>query len=393
MLYIEKYSPMFQLSLKLLGVRIWYMLEFIDQELKQLINDGLFRELKTVEKVEGPRITINGKELINFCSNDYLGLTRHPKVIAAAVAAAKQFGTGAGSSRLISGNTCLSEFLEQKIACFKKTEAAIVFPTGYMANLGAITSLVDENDAVIIDRLDHASIIDACRLSKAKLQVYKHCDISALEKTLRRSSKYRRRLIVTDSVFSMDGDIAPVKEIVALGKQYDAIVMVDDAHATGVLEYEGKADIVMGTLSKAIGSLGGFIAGPKVLIEYLRNKARSFIYTTALPAPVCAASIVAFDVIEEEPEIKRRLWDNIEYCKKVIRNSEIVSPIIPIIIGDAKKTMEISQKLFDRGVFVSGIRPPTVSEGESRLRITITANHTKEDLDCLASLLQELTQG
>ncbi len=368
------------------------MFEFIDQELKQLKKDGLFRELKTIEKIEGSKITINGKELVNFCSNNYLGLTDHPKIVAAAVTATKQYGTGAQASRLVCGNTVLHDALEQKIAKFKKTEAAIVFPTGYMANIGVITSLVDENDTVIIDRLNHASIIDACRLSKAKLQVYKHRDLLSLEAVLKKSAKFRRKLIVTDSVFSMDGDIAPIMDIVTLGKKYDAMVMADDAHATGVLEYEGKPDIIMGTLSKAIGSLGGFVAGSKELIEYLRNKARTFIYTTALPASVCAASIVAFDVIEDEPEIKKRLWENISYLKSKISKLKTETQITPIIIGDAKKTMDLSQKLFDRGIFLSGIRPPTVPEGESRLRLTITAKHTKEDLNCLVSSLQELIQ-
>ncbi|MDD4178625.1 MAG: 8-amino-7-oxononanoate synthase [Candidatus Margulisbacteria bacterium] len=363
------------------------MFEFINQELTELRKAGLYRELRLID-LKSHKI---------FCSNDYLGLSKHPKVKERAIAAIKEFGFGAGASRLISGNTPLHEELEHKIAKFKKREAALVFPTGYMANLGAITSLVNENDTVIIDRLNHASIIDACRLSRAKLQVYPHKDLATLEKILQRSEKFKKRLIVTDAVFSMDGDISPVKEIVALGKKYNAMTMVDYAHATGVVEIEGEPDIAMGTLSKALGSIGGFIAGSQGLIDYLRNKARSFIYTTALPPAACAASIAALEIIESELQLKKRLWKNIrtlslwergDGSRQRVRVAE--SSIIPIMIGSAERTMNISKKLFDNGFFISGIRPPTVPEGESRLRITITADQSKEDIECLASLLQEL---
>jgi len=370
------------------------MLEFLEEQLKQLKEAGLYRSLKTITKTNGRFIEIDGKEYINFCSNDYLGLSHHPKVIEAAQAACKEFGAGSGASRLISGNTILHEELERKIARFKGREAAIVFPTGYMANLGVITSLVGEGDTIIIDRLNHASIIDACRLSRAKLQVYPHKDMAALEKILQRSTKFKKRLIVTDSVFSMDGDIAPLPEIAQLAKKYGAITMIDEAHATGVLGktgrgaeeqfgIEGQIDIVMGTLSKAIGSLGGFVAGSESLIDYLRNKARSFIYTTALPPSVCAASIAALGIIESQPELIRNLRINSR-----LLGSE--TPIIPIIIKDLNKTMEISARLFEKGILASGIRPPTVPNNECRIRLTVTALHTKEDIECLASLLQEL---
>jgi glycine C-acetyltransferase/8-amino-7-oxononanoate synthase len=382
------------------------MLEFINQELEQLKKSGLYRSLRTIESVSGARITIGGKEYLNFCSNNYLGLAGHPKVIKKAIETIKTFGFGAGASRLICGNTIIHEELENKIAKFKGREAAIVFPTGYMANIGAITSLVSEEDTVIIDRLNHASIIDACRLSKAKLQIYPHKDMDALEKILSRSEKYKKRLIVTDSVFSMDGDIAPLPEIIKLAKNYNAITMTDEAHSTGVIDLPYKPDISMGTLSKAIGSIGGFVAGSRELIDYLRNKARSFIYTTALPAAACVAAIAAIEIIEKEPGIRLRLWANVIHLTPLIPLSikdgegetrregvRIETPIIPVIIGEAKKTMEISQKLFERGLFISGIRPPTVPEGESRLRITVTAAHSKEDLECLASSLRELIPG
>jgi len=372
------------------------MFEFINEEIEALKKAGLYRELRLIDR----------EKVKVFCSNDYLGLSKHPKIIGASIRATKEFGFGAGASRLISGNTILHEELERKIAKFKGREAALVFPAGYMANLGTISSLVDENDTVIIDRLNHASIIDACKLSRAKLQVYRHRNMEALEAILKKSGKLRRRLIVTDSVFSMDGDIAPLPEIVKLAKKYKAMTMIDEAHATGVLgktgrgaeehfAIQGQIDIVMGTLSKAIGSMGGFIAGSKALIDYLRNKARSFIYTTALPPSACAASLAALEIIESEPELVRNLRMNSRFLKELLGTENLFSgsedtPIIPIILGDAEKTMDISQKLFERGFFVSGIRPPTVPKNESRLRITITAAHSKEDIECLASLLREL---
>ncbi|MFH1576248.1 MAG: 8-amino-7-oxononanoate synthase [Candidatus Margulisiibacteriota bacterium] len=367
-------------------------LEFIQQELESLKRSGLYRELKTIEKVDGSKITISGKEYLLFCSNNYLGLAQHPKVIEKSIEIIKEFGVGAGASRLISGNTIIHEELEARIAKFKNREAALVFPTGYMANLGAITSLVDENDTVIIDRLNHASIIDACRLSKAKLQVYPHKDMKALEKIFKKSDKFKKRLIVTDHVFSMDGDIALLAEIVELAKEHDSMTMVDEAHAVG-LDSNKDIDIVMGTLSKAFGSLGGYIAGSRELIDYLRNKARSFIYTTGLPPAACAAALAALDIIESQPELIRNLRMNSRFLRdKLSIPGGEDTPIIPIIIGDTDRTMAISQKLFERGIFASGIRPPTVPKGSARLRITVTANHSKEDLNCLASSLQELIQ-
>ncbi|MBI5400449.1 8-amino-7-oxononanoate synthase, partial [Candidatus Saganbacteria bacterium] len=352
-----------------------------------------------IEKINGNHVTIGEEDYLNFCSNNYLGLAGHPQVIEKAAEALKTFGFGAGASRLICGNTILHEELERKIAQFKNRQAAIVFPTGYMANLGAITSLVDENDTVIIDRLNHASIIDAGRLSKAKLQVYKHCDMQSLKSVLQRSEKFRRRLIVTDSVFSMDGDLAPLPEIVPLAKEFDAMTMIDDAHATGVIgksgrgseehfNIPGKIDIVMGTLSKALGSLGGFVAGDQRLIDYLRNKARSFIYTTALPPAACAAAMSAIEIIEADLGLLHQLKHNISLYHSLVHTPGSLSPIIPIMIGDAKKTMDLSQKLFAKGIFLSGIRPPTVPEGESRLRLTVSAIHSKEEIEFLVSVLR-----
>lgn len=372
------------------------MMDFIQQELASLKTAGLLRELRTISKSKGSKVVINGREYINFCSNNYLGLADHPKVIEKSLEIIKEFGFGAGASRLISGNTIIHEELENRLAEYTKREAAIVFSTGYMANLGAITSLLDDNDTVIIDRLNHASIIDACRLSKAKLQVYPHKDMAALAKILIKSDKFKNRLIVTDRVFSMDGDIAPVLEIVQLAKEHKAMAMTDQAHAVG-LEQNENIDIIMGTLSKTFGSLGGYIAGSQKLIDFLKNKARSFIYTTGLPPAACAAAIAALDVIKEDKSLVPKLRQNSDFLQKEINKlgldtMDSETQIIPIMIGEADQTMTISKALFDKGIFISGIRPPTVPKGQSRLRISVSAAHTMEEMKCLVSSLQELTQ-
>jgi len=383
------------------------VLEFIDQGLAELKQAGLRRSVKTAN-TSGRLIEIDGKKLLNFCSNNYLGLAHHPKVIERATIALKEFGAGATGSPLICGWTKYHEGLTKKLAAYKNREAATLFPTGYQANLGTITALTTEEDTIIIDRLNHASIIDACRLSKAKLQVYKHRDLASLEAVLKRSAKFKKRLIVTDIVFSMDGDLALLAEIVELARKYNAITMADYAHATGVVELPGEPEIIMGTLSKALGSLGGFIAGDAKLIDFLRNKARSYIYSTALPPSACAAALAALEVIETEPGRKKRLQQNICLANTLLGNLRLnvavskeprrsasgsleqQSPIFPIIIGNNERTMRVSQQLFDRGFFVSAIRPPTVPDGEARLRITITSEHTKEEIECLASSLREL---
>lgn len=377
------------------------MQDFLEEELRSLKAAGLYRSLKTIEKTDGRTVTIDGKTYLNFCSNNYLGLANHPKVIAAAKSAIDEYGAGAGASRLISGNLILHEKLERKIAEFKKREAAIIFPTGYMANLGVVSALVDEKDTVIFDRLDHASIIDTCKLSRAKLQVFPHRDMKALEKILGRSQNFNQRLIITDSVFSMDGDLAPLPDIFELAKKHKALVMIDEAHATGVLgktgrgleehfNCEGRTDIVMGTLSKAIGSLGGFVAGSSQLIDYLRNKSRPFIYTTALPAPSAAAALAALELIENDPGLLEKLRENLKYFYALRSTLHAPSPIIPIVLGSAERAVEISQEFFTRGILLSAIRPPTVPQGQSRLRLTVCAQHTKEDIACLASSLREL---
>ncbi|MBM2833153.1 MAG: bioF, partial [Candidatus Brocadiaceae bacterium] len=379
--------------------------DFIFDELSSLKEHALMREYRTVESAQGPYIQIKGKSYLSFCSNNYLGLADHPRIKQAAIAAINQYGWGTGASRLVAGNMILHQELEKKIAEFKGTEAALLFPTGYMANVGAICALVGREDIVIGDKLNHASIIDGCRQSGATFRVYPHNDVSQLESLLQRYSKHRRRLVVTDSVFSMDGDTAPLPEIVEITQKYDAILMIDDAHATGVfgqhgkgmIEHyglEGKVDIIMGSLSKAIGSIGGFIAGNKCLIDFLKNKARSFVYTTALPPAACAASLAGLTLIQEDTSLIQKLWENVRYLRsqlsEFISNISGESPIIPIIIGSAEDALNVSTRLYENSILIPAIRPPTVPLGTSRLRISLMATHSKEDINRLIDTLKDI---
>ncbi len=372
-------------------------MEFLKEELFSLKQHGLYRHLNTMDNSQASRTMVNGKECILLSSNNYLGLTEHPELKAAAGEAVSLWGTGAGGSRLITGNFRLHEELEETIAHFKNTEAAIVFNTGYMANIGTITALTGQEDIIFSDELNHASIIDGCRLSQAKTMIYPHKKTGALEELLQQFRGYRRLLIVTDGVFSMDGDLAPLPRLVKLAEKYNALLMVDDAHATGVLGcrgagsaehfgLDGKIPIQMGTLSKAIGSAGGYVAGSYDLIDYLRNKARSFIFSTALPPSVIAAALAAFRVLRKNPQIRKQLYMNAQYLRSGLKQMGFTiaaeeSPVIPVLIGDANKTVQMAQQLFSLGVFAPGIRPPTVPPGTSRVRVTVMATHTRDDLD------------
>jgi len=378
-------------------------MDFIQEELSKLRREGLFRELRTVESAQGRHVTIAGKTYLCFCSNNYLGLANDPRVKEAARKATDEYGWGAGASRLISGTMKLHRELEERLAEFKGTQSSMLFATGYMANVGTIASLVGAGDAVIVDRLNHASIIDGCRLSGARMLVYRHGNTTSLENVLSGTHGFNRRLIVTDSVFSMDGDICPLPDIVTLARRYNAMVMVDEAHATGVIgetgrgvvEYyglEGQVDVAMGTLSKALGGIGGFVAGSKDLIAYLQNKCRSFIYTTAPPPAACAAAIEALHIIDKEPERRQKLWENVNYLKKNlaamnVQTTDSASQIMAIVIGEAAKAIAKSRKLYKKNVLIPAIRPPTVPKGSSRLRIAVMSEHEKEDLDRLLSLL------
>jgi len=381
-------------------------MEFLKEELSKLQKEGLYRKVRVINSFHGPTIKIAQKEYILLSSNDYLGLSQHPKVKEKAKEAIEKFGCGSGASRLLSGTTKLHCELENKLADFKKTEAAIVFSSGYSANLGVISSLAGKRDIIIIDKLSHASIIDGCRLSGATLRVYPHKNMNSLEKILKKSQTYNLRLIITDGVFSMDGDIAPLPEIVNLSKKYHAMVIIDDAHGTGVMGNEGRGtveyfglesmvDIQMGTLSKALGSLGGFIAGSNVLIDYLKNKARSFIYSTALSPSQVASALASLEIIQGEPELRQRLWENVRYLKKGLQElgfdtMESQTQIIPVLIGDNEKTMQVAKFLYENGIFAPGIRPPSVPKGTSRIRLSLMATHTKSHLDKVLSTFKTL---
>ncbi len=374
-----------------------------EHELSILNDQGLLRQLVTVHDYEGSHVRVHGKRLLLMCSNDYLGLSLHPLMKQAACSAISQYGTSAGASRLVSGTGTLHEELEQRTAQFKGTDAALVFNSGYAANAGIIPAIASEGDVILSDNLNHASIIDGCRLSRAVLEIYRHCDCNHLESLLRKRASSRRRLIVTDSVFSMDGDIAPLPDIASLAEKYSALLMVDDAHATGVLGQTGRGSaehfglsgrihVQMGTFSKALGSFGAYVAGSRELIDLLVNRSRSFIYSTALPAPVCAASLAALNLVDREPERRDRLLANREMFGQnlIARGIAVVStptPIVPILCGDSSNAVRISRELLDQGIFASAIRPPTVPQGTSRVRMTVLATHSTQDLEKASAVL------
>ncbi len=354
----------------------------------------------------GPLIEINGNRFTNFASNNYLGLSEDPRVIQRALEAVRVWGVGSGASRLLSGNLKIHLDLEEKIASFKSEEAATVFSSGYLANLGAVTSLVGEKDLVLVDRLSHASLVDAVRLSRAKLWVYPHRDANAVSKLLVRGKHFKRKLVLTDSYFSMDGTIAPLDELLSICKKNGAMLMVDEAHATGVFGkngrgltehfgLSGKIDVVMGTLSKALGSVGGYVAGKAVLKKYLTNCARQFIYTTAPSPAASGAALGALEVIEEDPGLRARLWQHTRLMREGLlalgfdlMDSE--GPIISMVIGDTRKAILLHETLKKKGVFAPVIRPPTVPRNTDRIRLSILSTHTREDLDYFLSVMKKL---
>jgi len=371
-----------------------------DHHLEYLKEKGLYRRLRAIDGEQGSWVNLEGKRVLNLCSNDYLGIASHLKLKEAATLASYKYGCGSGASRLVCGNMTLHETLERRIASFKKTEAALVYTSGYAANIGIISSVVRKGDFVFSDELNHASIIDGCRLSRAEIKVFPHNDIAALEEKLSSildTHPEGQCLIVVDGVFSMDGDLAPLQELVDLAERCNALLMVDEAHATGALGpggrgavahfgLEGRVPIMMGTLGKALGSFGGFVAGSQELIEYLVNTSRSFIFTTALPPPVIASALAALDILEERPSLVVKLHDNARYLRKGLRDLgyHIITSqtqILPVIIGESDLACEISRLLLKEGILATAIRPPTVPEGTSRIRLTVTAAHTIEDLD------------
>jgi 8-amino-7-oxononanoate synthase len=403
------------------------MLEWINSELDRLDHEGLRRKRRCVRPLAGGRCAVDGRELSNFAGNDYLDLAGDARVIAAATEALQQSGTGARASALVCGRTEWHERLEERLAAFEGTEAAILFPTGYAANVGTITALVGPGDTVFCDRLNHASLVDGCRLSGARFRVYPHCDLTGLERELEKPTGTHEartpapsslisqpsslipplRLIVTDSVFSMDGDLAPLPQLCDLAERHGAMLLVDEAHATGVFGargrgvaelkgVEGRGIIRVGTLSKAIGAQGGFVCGPQRLIDWLWNSARTQMFSTALAPAACAAACAALDIIEREPERRARLLRMCDWFRSRLVESGIATPasstgpIVPIIVGDATRTMQAAQGLEERGFLVGAIRPPTVPRGTSRLRISITAGHDEDALEGLARAVDEV---
>jgi len=375
---------------------------WLTDDLHGLEEDGLLRGRRCVTPLADGWCRFDGRRLLNCASNDYLGLAGDPRVVAAAKDALDEFGVGSRASALVTGRGDWHVRLEQRLARFEGREATVLFPTGYAANLGTITALAGTDDVLFCDRLNHASLIDGCRLCGAKLRVYPHRDIKTLERELKKSAGYRRRMIVTDSLFSMDADYAPLKELCDLAERYDAAVIVDEAHATGVfgrlgrgiaewLEVEDRVAVRIGTLSKGVGCLGGFVCGSESLIRWLWNKARPQIFSTALPPAVCAAATAAIDIIESEPERRERLLTvSVQFRTRLWEQlgpsvvPEGVGPIIPVLLNDPRAAVDVAERLRDRGFLVAAIRPPTVPRGTSRLRITLSAVHDESDVMQLA---------
>lgn len=372
-------------------------LDFIREELQALEREGLYINIRTIESPQGAWITVDGSRVLNMCSNNYLGFANHPRLREAAKEAIDRFGVGPGAVRTIAGTMSLHRELEQKLADFKGVEAAISFQSGFNANLATIPALVGEEDVIISDELNHASIIDGCRLSRARIVRYAHCDVQSLEENLKREAGARRKLVITDGVFSMDGDIAPLPEIVEVAERYEAMIMVDDAHGEGVLGrggrgivdhfgLHGRVDIEVGTLSKAFGVVGGYVAGRRVIVEHLRQKGRPFLFSSAATPPDVAACIAAVEMLEASDEQVKRLWENTRYFKEKMRalgfdlgRSE--TPITPVMLGDAHLARDFSRRLFEERVFAQAIGYPTVPRGKARIRVMISATHARADLD------------
>ena len=372
-------------------------LGFIPEELRALEQEALLREVRALGSPQEPTVTLDGQELILLASNNYLGLATDPRVVAAAAEAARRWGAGSGSARLISGGTTLHDELESRLAGLKRADAALLFSSGYLANLGSISALVGRGDAIFSDELNHASIIDGARLSQANVHVYRHADVEHLAALLKEHRGFARRLVVTDTVFSMDGDLAPLPAIVEICEREEAILMVDEAHATGVVGpggggavayfgLEGRVAVVMGTLSKALGSAGGYIAGSHDLIAFLRNRARAFVFDTAPPPPAVAAAIAAIDVLEREPDRPERARALAHRLATGLRDAgfdvpEPAAAIVPVLAGTPENALALSRALREAGVLVPAIRPPSVAPGTARLRATVMATHTDEQID------------
>ena len=377
------------------------MYEYFKEQLDAKVQNHNLRTLKEYCPIDAVRVKRDDKEYLMMASNNYLGLTFDTRVIEGALKGAQQYGTGSGGSRLVSGTFPLFTELERSLAKFKNTEKALVFNTGYMANVGTISAIADKNTIIFSDALNHASIIDGCRLSKASIKAYNHCDVEELKFILKQADRSARKLIVTDGVFSMDGDIAPLDKLYKLSREYNALLMVDDAHATGTIGnghgtaayfgLEKDVDIQLGTLSKSLGSVGGYVAANSTIIDYLVNTSRSFIFSTALSPADIGAALAALQVLETDASVLARLQENVNYMADQLISMGIdatnETPIFPILIGRNEDTLAVSEYLYEAGIIGTAIRPPTVPIGESRIRLTVTAAHNKEQIDYVCQSL------
>ncbi len=381
------------------------LLDSLRRELEGLDRDDLLWRIRTLQSPSAPHARVDGKNVLVLCSNNYLGLANHPKLKQAAITATRKYGAGSGSVRVIAGTMDIHLKLEKILAEYRRAEASITFQSGYATNAGTILALVDERDLIISDELNHGSIIDGCRMTKAERRVYKHKDMSDLEKQLQNTDRFRRILIITDGVFSMDGDIAPLKDIVDLAMKYQAITYVDDAHGDGVLgengrgitnhfHLEGKVDVDMGTFSKAFGCVGGYVVGSKDLCTYLQNKVRSYLLSGSQPPGVPGACIAAIQLLKKNPSLVKKLWDNTRYFKKALKElgfdtGQSETPITPVMVGESGKAHKLADEMFRLGVFVLPIVFPMVGKDKARIRTIVTSAHTKKDLDQAADAFQK----
>src|SRR6266567_3809763 len=382
------------------------LLDELRHELEGLDRDGLLWRIRTLQSPSSARARVDGKSVLVLCSNNYLGLANHPKLKQAAIAATRKYGAGSGSVRVIAGTMDIHLKLEKILADYRRAESAITFQSGYATNAGTILALVDERDLIISDELNHGSIIDGCRMTKAERRVYKHKDMSDLEKQLQNTDRFRRVLIITDGVFSMDGDIAPLKDIVDLAAKYQAVTYVDDAHGDGVLgengrgitnhfHLEGKVDVDMGTFSKAFGCVGGYVVGSKDLCTYLQNKVRSYLLSGSHPPAVAGACIAALQIVQKQPSLIKKLWDNTRYFKKGLKDigfdtGSSETSITPVLVGDAGKARELADNLFKLGIFVLPIVFPMVARDKARVRTIVTSAHTRKDLDTALAAFEKV---
>ena len=371
-------------------------LSFLASDLDSLKAQGLYRHLRVLEGEQKPKASVDHRQVVNLSSNNYLGLTTHPALRERAIEAVRQLGVGSGSVRSIAGTMAIHLELERRLAEFKKTEAVVVFQSGFAANAGTVAAVLSKDDVVVSDELNHASIIDGARLSRAAIKIFPHKDVDAARRILQEQPAGQRKLLITDGVFSMDGDLGAVPALCAVAEELGCIMMVDDAHASGVFGrngrgtidhfgVHGRVDVQVGTLSKAIGALGGYVAGSRTLIEFLYHRARPFLFSTSHPPAVAAACIAALDVLEREPEIIDRLWENTRFFKSGLRalgfnTGPSESPITPVIAGDGALAMKLSDRLFQEGVFAQGIAFPTVARDKARVRTIVTATHTRDEL-------------